>query len=486
MERLLMLMQASSFSRVRETMAEAFRTASVPSKLTVGLLLTELPGEEELEIMKNTKGLMYLVEPGTVWEKVHRFWQGEAFVLMLSCDAVFTPSWDRELQQMQQKTGDRGILTGILPWPGDPVDAVYSIAGEKLEGRTLHFRQGVPLRYASASHLSAFLNPSFAFGPAPFFLKADPSAGPVFLQAFEDRWVLQTMYAPVLRMKQPTVLEPVVLPEGESMEHFARHFGMDLVSGLLSPEIREGIFTSDLQVKMTVPLAVKLQEGIRQSTIGRNNADPLFVTAYLPKEDSAMPDEQEMAHFRRLAAIERLTLLCFAKPGAIRKILFSHPNTLEFKPKYCLAFRGEGEADDASYNILNHFFLLAAGREKSPDHTHYVWVDFDYLGYPVYEGTALNWESICTDRVCLGRVGGCPDYSMVSVPEHLLDELCREVHAMCEEEMRKTGHLPEPDAVLENMMQKNPAWFELLDLPGRRDLLSLSMTLWGDEWGRRG
>ena len=140
MERLLMLMQASSFSRVRETMAEAFRTASVPSKLTVGLLLTELPGEEELEIMKNTKGLMYLVEPGTVWEKVHRFWQGEAFVLMLSCDAVFTPSWDRELQQMQQKTGDRGILTGILPWPGDPVDAVYSIAGEKLEGRTLHFR----------------------------------------------------------------------------------------------------------------------------------------------------------------------------------------------------------------------------------------------------------------------------------------------------------------------------------------------------------
>ena len=75
---------------------------------------------------------------------------------------------------------------------------------------------------------------------------------------------------------------------------------------------------------------------------------------------------------------------------------------------------------------------------------------------------------------------------MVSVPEHLLDELCREVHAMCEEEMRKTGHLPEPDAVLENMMQKNPAWFELLDLPGRRDLLSLSMTLWGDEWGRRG
>ena len=101
MERLLMLMHASSFSRVRETIAEAVRTASVPSRLTMGLLLDEAPGEEDLETMQKIRGLMVLTAPGGIWEAVHRFWQGEAYVLILSPDAVFSPSWDRELQMMQ-------------------------------------------------------------------------------------------------------------------------------------------------------------------------------------------------------------------------------------------------------------------------------------------------------------------------------------------------------------------------------------------------
>ena len=485
MERLLMLMHAPSFSRVRETIAEAVRTASVPSRLTMGLLLDEAPGEEDLETMQKIRGLMVLTAPGGIWEAVHRFWQGEAYVLILSPDAVFSPSWDRELQMMQQKSGERSVLTGILPWPGDPVDAVYAVAGERLEGHTLYFRQGVPLRYAAASHLSAFINPGFAFGPAPFFLRMDPAKGPVFLQAFEERWVLQTMYQPVLHMKQAAEIGSAVLPEGESTERFAKHFGMDLKAGLLSPEIREGIFTPDLQVNMTIPLSVKIQEGIRQSTIGRGGPDPLCVTAFLPQDETAMPDEQEIAHFRRLSAIENLSLLCFARPGAIRKILFSHPNTLEYKPKYSLDLEGNGEEDRRRYEVLNRFFLLAAGREKSEGHSHYIWMDFDYLGYPVYEGTALNWASICTDRVCIGRFREKPDFSMISVPEFLLNDVLREVHAACEAEMVRSGHLPEMEDVLKDLLEKNPAMFDLVDLPGLRDLFSLTMASWGEGWGRR-
>ena len=482
MERLLMLMQAPSFSRVRETVADAVRTSSVPSRLTVGLLLEEAPGDEDLAVMQTMKGLMYLVSPGSIWEAVKRFWQGEAYVLIVSSDAVFSPSWDRELQMMQQKSGERSILTGILPWPGDPVDAVYAVAGERLEGNTLHFRQGVPLRYAAVSHLSAFINPEFAFGPAPFFLRMDPARGPFFLQAFEERWVLQTMYQPVLHRQQATEVESAVLPDGENTERFARHFGMDLEEGLLSPEIREGIFTPDLQVKMTVPFSVKIQEGIRQSTIGRTGPDPLCVTAFLPQNDTVMPDEQEMAHFRRLSAMENLPLLCFARPGAIRKILFSHPNTLEYKSRYSLTPEGNGPEDDARYDVLNRFFLLAAGREKSEGHSHYIWMDFDYLGYPVYEGTALNWESICTDRICIGQYRERADFSMIAVPEFLINDVCREIQGACEAEMAKCGHLPEPENVLRELEEKNPGWFDRVDLPGLRDLFSLSMT----SWGRRG
>ena len=112
-------------------------------------------------------------------------------------------------------------------------------------------------------------------------------------------------------------------------------------------------------------------------------------------------------------------------------------------------------------------------------------MDFDYLGYPVYEGTALNWASICTDRVCIGRFREKADFSMISVPEFLLNDVLREVHAACEAEMVRSGHLPEMEDVLKDLLEKNPATFDLVDLPGLRDLFSLTMASWGEGWGRR-
>ena len=485
MERVLLLMRAESFAQVRETVAEAYRTASVPSRLTVGLLLSHAPEEDELTAMKAMRGLMYLVSGENLWKLVRQFWQGEAYVLILSPQAVFSPSWDRALQEMLQKTGSHSVLTGILPWPGDPVDAVYAIAAEKMEGRKLFLRQGVALRYALDAHLSAFINPEFAFGPVPFFMKTDRDAGPLFLQAFENRWVLETMPQPVLHMKTETQLDAVEVPEGDAAKRFAQHFGMDLETGALSCELREGIFTPDLQVKASVPLSVKIQEGIRQGTIGRDGPDPLFVTAFLPEDEEALPDELEMAHFRRMAKIERLPLLCFALPGAIRRILFSHPNTLEYRPRFSLPLQGLDVQDRAAYDVLNRFFVLAAGKEKSEGHSHYVWTDFDYLRYSVYEGAAMNYGSICTDRICLGRVQGKPDFSMIAVPQELVEPVCREIRVICEAERLHTARLPAPEDVLEELMAKNPDWFELPDLPGDHDLFSLCMTLWGEEWGRR-
>ena len=39
--------------------------------------------------------------------------------------------------------------------------------------------------------------------------------------------------------------------------------------------------------------------------------------------------------------------------------------------------------------------------------------------------------------------------------------------------------------VLKDLLEKNPAMFDLVDLPGLRDLFSLTMASWGEGWGRR-
>ena len=488
MERLLMLMQAENFKEAREPMESALRMASVPSKLTIGLSLAEEPDDEDQAVMRTLQGVMYLAASRDVWDTASKFWQGEAYMLMVTSSAVFSPSWDRQLEQLLLACTPHSVLTGILPWPGSAVDAVCSICATSLEGRTLHLSSGIPMRYADHSHMTPFLNPSFAFAPSAFFLtlKTGPETEPCALQAFRERWTLYTAQLPVLRSKEPTQIQPLLLPQSETAENFAVHFGIDLEAGTLSPEIREGIFTSDLQVTGTVPLSVKVQEGVRRRLMSRWALDPVVVTAFLPDNPAEVPDDLQMARFRRLRDIEKLPLLCFARGEALRKILITHPNTLEFRSRYALDLMGNGADDRERYEVLNRFFLLSAGREKADAHTHCVWMDFDYLRYPVYEGIALNWSSICTEKVCLAKVQGHLDFSMISVPSGQVVSLCRELHSLCETSLRQTGCLPDPEKAIFSLVETTPNRFDFPELPGACELLTLSTTMNGEDWGRKG
>ena len=141
------------------------------------------------------------------------------------------------------------------------------------------------------------------------------------------------------------------------------------------------------------------------------------------------------------------------------------------------------EENAAAWAVLSAPFLLAAARDADRSRTHYLWLDFDILRYPVYEKTALDWQTVCIDRIHIARVAGRADPTMFSVPEALVPMLCDDFSLLCEKSIRETGALPDPVGVWDTLLDAHPEHYEAIDLPAERELLSLTMPLRDEEWG---
>ena len=117
----------------------------------------------------------------------------------------------------------------------------------------------------------------------------------------------------------------------------------------------------------------------------------------------------------------------------------------------------------------------AQNPEKYPNQTHYVWVDFGYQRYPVYEGAAVNWDAVCQETICLAMVGGVPDTSMIVVPAGRLDAVCQETLALCQAALEAGESLPWEQDLWLQMMQAHPDWFTPGGAAGPPELLGLTM-----------
>ena len=157
---------------------------------------------------------------------------------------------------------------------------------------------------------------------------------------------------------------------------------------------------------------------------------------------------------------------------------------LEYKRRYSVPVESVvGPDETLNFIKLSKPFMLNATREKFLTHSHYVWMDFGCLRYPVYEHAWLDWESVCTDRIVLSMVGGVPDLSMFVVPERLVRPLCKEIADRC---ARETGRLPQEPTLWLLLIHDKPEWFDLRPLPGVRELFTLLTTARGEEKGTVG
>ena len=141
MERILLLITAPCYADACEALCSAAENAAVPGRLTFGLSLMEEPGEEDLEAMRALGSAQYLYPGEDAWREVDALWQGEGYILMAHPAMRFVRGWDEGLLRALRQCGRDGltsaVLTGYLPRPMDPVDAVYPVAAEGFdpEGR---------------------------------------------------------------------------------------------------------------------------------------------------------------------------------------------------------------------------------------------------------------------------------------------------------------------------------------------------------------
>lgn len=489
MTRILILMQASDFDEVAEALESASAMAARPDALSFGLVLARAPDEQALAQLFALGHAAYTCAASSTWQAMDTLYQGETYVLAGHPAMRFTRGWDWVLihtLQEQQRTGHlHCALTGFLPRPEDPVDAVYPVAAERFDnlGR-LVLGRGMPLRYARQPQRSAFVHRDFCFAPPSFFCMMTEAAEPAFLAAFQARWHIETLHRPVIRLLWDDPLPPVDVraADAERAVPFQASFGIDLLQRRLSPVARGGVCTADGDFEVTVPWSVRLQEALRSVKLRRQPATPLCVTAWITLPGQAL-DESRMRCFRRLAALRDLAVLCFADHETVSRVTLSHPNVLEFKRRYGLNVPDEMiQADYANYVRLCKPFLLVQSREKYMMHSHYMWLDFDYLRFPLYEKAALDWSTLCGDRICLAMVDDVPDTSMVVFPQDRLEPFCREIQAICTT-LRASGKpLPQERELYCRLMHDHPDWFSTVIRPVPKQLLYLALTPRGREW----
>ena len=487
MDRILLLMSAGTYCQADEALRSARENAASPARLSYGLSLQVEPDDKAHLAMRALGSVQFLCPGGSSWDDVEALWQGEGYVLVAHPAMTFTKNWDmqllRALRQCRRDSLFSAVLTGFLPRRQDPVEAVCPVAAESFDGEgRLHFQRGTPLRYATQPQRSAFLHPDFCFAPSAFFREMRQESTPLFLAAFRRKWDIFTLHRPVIHISDDMALmpcEPLAVSgeDATALSRFEKRFGMRFATRQLTPMIRQGVFTADLTFPTRVPVAVRAQETLRELLRRKNDVSPLCVTAYLsmPMEGPNM-HEQYMCWFRYMSRLKNLSLLCYGDGDTTRKIMPLHPNVLEFKRRYGLPLEGELPSEETmNYIKLSKPFILARSREKFLNHSHYIWIDFGYLRYPVYEGAAIDWANVCHDKIMLSMVEGVPDVSMLVVPDAMLLTLCREIAALCEQELGSRGHLPMETELWLMLVKEHRDWFELIDLPGNRELLTLAM-----------
>lgn len=486
MDRILVLMASADWADAEKALRSAHDNAAGVSRISYGLSLASEPGEEDAAAMRTLGSIQYLAPAGDPWQDMPALWQGEGFVLVGHPAMRFTRHWDiqllRAIRQCQRSEPISSVLTGYLPRPIDPVDAISPVAAESFDdaGR-LCFHRGTPLRYARAPLRSAFLHPDFCFAPAAFFQEMTEEDGPRFLAAFRRKWDVFTLHRPLIHMAWDTAVPPCAVDATNGrvsgLSRLEKRFGLKIDARQLSAMSRLGVFTSELVFPTRVPLPVRAQEAVREMVSRTVKVNPLCVTAFLtlPVPSENLPEEY-MTWFGYLCAMKSLSLLGFADGDMLRRIMPAFPNVLEFKRRYGLPVQTEIRPEDAlNFLKLSKPFILAQSREKFLSHSHYAWIDFGYLRYPVYERAALDWATLCGDRIVLATVGGAPDTSMIIIPDARVKDVCRETTSLCEQSLAQRGALMEETALWQTLLQEHPDWFAPIDLPKRRELLMLTM-----------
>ena len=404
-----------------DTMKDAVKKAEWPGRLAFGIC----PGE-------NTDPAPFFKAAGfaacrlmageglsqkAAWQTAYGMYGGQEYALQVTPEAFFLEDWDRSLMaSLNEAPADKPLLTGALTLDGSP--RAVAVQGFHENG-LLQTAPGMKVLHARKPPRTFFLSPGFVFGRGEWMRTARDNdwdgTGHLSLTmpAISCGYKSYVPHLKVIgRLTAPSYPEEG-LPSGDlkmSLTEFEEEGGILFSKREAQLQARLGIYTADGRY----PVQQTLAGGLRQLILRRKEtpiARVMLATA-LGKHTPRLPMDVHLTLFENMAELKRLSLCCYCPQDRVRQLVKILPNTYA---------RQEGEDGLPSYRTEDAFlrskpYFIAEAAYQFPSHSHYGWIDMDYVKHPVPASAVFLWDALTDDKIHLAQVDGELDTGLMVVP----------------------------------------------------------------------
>jgi hypothetical protein len=410
-----------SAQRCLDAVKNAVKKAEWPNRLAFGICpgdhadptpFFKAAGFAACRLMTG-KGL----SPKAAWQTVYSMYGGQEFALQVTPEAFFLEDWDRSLLASFHEAADiKPLLTGALSL--DAIPRAVAVRGFHQNGQ-LQISPGAKVLNASKPPRSFFLSPDFVFGPGEWMRAARENDWDgtgvlsLTLPAFGSGFKAFVPHLKSMGRLTPPSFPEESLPPGD-WESILAEFEED--SGVFTEKreadlnARLGIYTPDGRY----PVQLSMADGLRQLILRRKEtpiARVMLATAF-GKHAPRLPQDVHLTLFENMAELKRLSLCCYCPQDKIRLLQKIMPNTYA---------RQEGEDGLPAFGSEDAFlrskpYFIAEASYQFPSHTHYGWIDMDYVKHPVPQSAVFLWDALTDDKIHLAQVNGEVDTGLVVVP----------------------------------------------------------------------
>lgn len=407
--------------RCLDTVKDAVKKAAWPGRLAFGVCPNEntdpapffqAAGPASCRMMSG-EGLT----PKAAWQTVYSLYGGQEYALQVTPDAAFLDGWDRSLLAALYHTeAEKPLLTAFLATDGIPRAVAVRDFGQEGELQTA---PGMKVLHALRPPRTFFLSPGLVFGAGEWMRTARASNWDgtgvlsLTLHAFAEGYTAFLPHLPSVCRISSAIFPVENIPAGDwtaVMKEFEKAAGIDFENREADARAHLGIYTPDGRYPVQIPLA----DGLRQLLRRRRETGGISVMLATAMGNYApcMPREAHLTLFENLAELRRLSLCCYCPPEHVRRLQQILPNTYARQ-------EAEGEVlpyDDEEAFLRSKPRLIAEAARQFPAHTHYGWIDMDYIKHPVHPSAVFVWDELADGKIHLAQVDGQADTGLVVVP----------------------------------------------------------------------
>lgn len=483
MERILVTAAAESIDAAMDFLLSAWQAAKTSQSLSFALTLPTEPTEEELTPLRIFPAVQYIVAPDqNAFDTASEVWQGESMILCGNADMRFEKDWDKTLTKALMTEGKKTAcaLTWVPYTLGDVLECNHGVAAEGFDkrGRLLK-KRGVALRYSAVFIRGALLNPLCCLAPASFYQdikKAQPECDLPLSVLISDLGysLFVPPETPLFQVSPLPLPSECRMPPGEEKPYFTERYAIDFAGEKLGEPARLGLFEKDLKYPLRIPASEKASESLRALSLKSRGIAPLLVTA---RPDGTELTQGELASFMHLSAIKAMELCCYAGSGSIRTLKARHPDTHLLRGQMIPALLASWAEDREKVLPYVQPFLLQRAMERYMSYTHYIWIDFDYAPYPIYEWVSPQWTELCTSHITMALVDGQVDPSMIIVPRGEMEPLIREAIRILRDGAWDGECMPDRAGFWRLLAEAQPHRFRFIDMTEEKMLFHLCTSL---------